>query len=115
MCSNPNPIYFNALSSIGLSVSRIKVKDFDEKRLNQFGIDLEEELNVRLVETVEVLQFADQVEVDAARVATVADRLQVAPQQVVVRVLRDKSEVHISLLNHEKFLIHFEPHVCGCL
>jgi len=31
---------FNALLSIGLSVSRIKVKYFDEKRLNQFGINL---------------------------------------------------------------------------
>ena len=62
-------------------------------------------MNVRLVETVEVLQFADQVEVDAARVATVADRLQVAPQQVVVRVLRGDSEVQISLPNHEKCLV----------
>ncbi len=78
--------------SIGLSVSRIKVKYFDEKRLNQFGIDLEEELDVRLVEPMQVLQFADQVEVNAARVTTAANGLQVAPQQVVVRVLKGKED-----------------------
>ncbi len=83
---------YNALLSIGLSVSRIKVKYFDEKWLNQFGIDLEEELNVRLVEPMQVLQFADQVEVNAARVTTAANGLQVAPQQVVVRVLKGKED-----------------------
>ena len=54
-------MFLSGLAMRGLSVSRIKVEDFDEQRLNQFGINFEEELNVRLVEPMQILQFADQI------------------------------------------------------
>ena len=39
-----------SLAQLGLSVSRIKVEDLDEQRLDQLRVDLQKELNVRLVE-----------------------------------------------------------------
>ena len=59
-----------SLAQLGLSVSRIKVEDLDEQRLDQLRVDLQKELNVRLVEAVQVLQPADQIQVGTSGVTT---------------------------------------------
>ncbi len=67
----------------------LQVEYLDEQRLHQLGVDLQEELDVRVVEPVQVLHPADQVQVGPARRAPgIAGSLQVPPQQVVVGVLQ---------------------------
>ncbi len=73
----------------------IEVKDLNEQRLHLLRVEGDQQLDVGLVEPVEVLQPADQVQVGAARLAPRgAGRVQVALKEVVVGLL--KSNVCIS-------------------
>lgn len=73
-----------------LLLRRVEVEYLYEQRLDQLGVDLEEQLDVGLVEPVQVLHAANEVQVGAARVAPGADSLEVAAEKVVVGILKRK-------------------------
>lgn len=55
------------------------------------GIDLKEELDVGLVEAMEVLETADQVQVDPPGVASGASGLEVTAKEEIIGVLEIKT------------------------
>ena len=69
-------------------VPRLEVKDFLQQRLDQLWVDLEQQLDVGLVQPLELLELADQVEVDPLGLAALlALGLEVSPEEVEVGIL----------------------------
>ena len=67
---------------------RLEVKYLYEEGLDALGVDFQKQLDVRVVEPVQVVQAANQVEVGTPGLAAIgAHALQVPPQQEVVGVL----------------------------